>query len=439
MRLKGILQYKKPGGLRTVVSICLSGVILLLSACASVQAEPDAMPVQISADSKEKDAGHEYSAFWDEAAAEYVSFWDDMGAAIGGWLDTGLDDFLDKPVLVDKQGEAWRAYDDDDLTAGKDVSDQWHMHSYSGGGERIKCDGMYLNGTASVRIFIAKRDVELQVDSAFEVKDGRFKIVHINPDGEVAVINDTGEAGSFSVNIKAGRNVIKFVGQGAKVSNLRAEFPYLRKNEFESIWYSEDDEGSAMMAAEIKDGKVDKDKLMELLYYLDDEVVSEALAVLLNQGVSLTGEELEELIIYSDSDLSASYLGEAIKNGKAGYPGDDIIVYIAPYLGGDKLKTLLLTAGEKVSGDTVRECAPYLGSAGLKEMLLAMDNISFELISDCAPYLGSNKLEEVLVKYLEMGNELTYSQFEEISPYLRENAARRLDELKALKPLGPLK
>ena len=63
---------------------------------------------------------------------------------------------------------------------------------------------------------------------------------------------------------------------------------------------------------------MDKDSLMELLYYLDDEVVSQGLALLLEQGVSLTDEELKNLIIYSDSDLSALYLGEAIKSGKAG-------------------------------------------------------------------------------------------------------------------------
>ena len=41
MRLKGILHYKKPGGLRAVISLCLCGPILLLSACGSVQAGPD--------------------------------------------------------------------------------------------------------------------------------------------------------------------------------------------------------------------------------------------------------------------------------------------------------------------------------------------------------------------------------------------------------------
>lgn len=440
MRLKGILCYKRPGGLREMFSICLTGVILFLSACGSVQTEPDVMPVQILADAGDEFTQRTdgYSAFWDDIAAGYVSFWDGVGTALESWLDTGMDDFFAKPVLADKQGEAWRAYDDDSLVAGKDISDQWNMYSYIGGGERIKCEGMYLNGTASVRILNVKKDLELQVYSDFEVKEGRFKIVHINPDGEVTVINDTGEAGSFTVNMKAGRNVIKFVGQGAKVTKLHVEHPRLREKDFESICYSEEDEECKVLTAEIQNGKVDKDKLMELLYYLDSDVISEALAILLNQGVSLTGDEVEDLIMYSDSDLSASYLREAIKNGKADCLSEDIIVDIAPYLSGDGLKELLLSAGGKVSGKTVCECAPYLGSEYLTEVLLAMDEISFELISECAPYLGSGRLEEVLEKYMEDGSELTYSQLDEIWPYLGENAGKSLDELKALKALPPL-
>lgn len=408
LRLKGILRYKKTGGFRAALSICLTGIIVFLSACASVQTEADTMPLQILADAGEDDTGEEsswrpdgYSSFWDGIGAAYSSFWYGVGGTVKDWAGTGLDDFLAKPVLADQQGGAWRAYDDDSLTAGKDITGQWHMYSYMGG-ERIKCDGMYLNGTASVWIFNAKRDVELQMDSAFEVKAGRFKIVHVNPDGEVTVINDTGDAGSFCVNIKEGRNAIKFVGQGAKIKNLWVEPPYLREKDFESIYYSEKDEESADMTAEIREGKVDKDKLLEVLYYLEDDVVSEALGALLNQGVPLTGDELEELILYSDSDLSSAYLAEAIKNGKTDWLGEDSILDIAP----------------------------YLDSEYLKEVLLVTDDISFELISECAPYLGSGRLEEILEQYLENGNDLTYSQFDELSPYLGKDMIKRLDEMK---------
>lgn len=433
MRLKGILHYKKPGGLRTAISLCLAGILLLLSACGSMQAEPDAMPVRLS-----MERWDEYSSSWDDAAAEYVSFWDTLGAALENLTDTGLDDFLNKPVLADKQSAAWKAYDDDSLIAGKDINDQWHMNSYSGGGQRIKCDGMYLNGTTSVRIVNVRKDVSLEVDSAFEILDGQFKIVHINPDSEVTVINETGKNGSFTVNMKAGRNVIKFVGQGAKVKNLLVEHPSLQGKDFEAVYYSEEDEQSEIMAAEIKKGKVDKDQLMELLYYLDEEVVSEAFALLLEQGISLTDEELTNLIMYSNSDLSALYLGEAIKNGKIDHLGDHIIINMAPYIGGDGLKDLLLAADGKFSGDTVYACAPYLGSEGLREVLLSMDNISFELISDCAPYLGSSSLEKVLDKYLEDGGKLTFTQFQDISPYLDGSAAKRLDKLQSLGQLKSL-
>ena len=291
------------------------------------------------------------------------------------------------------------------------MEDQWSMYHYTGGGQRIKCNGMYLNGTASVRIVNVKKECELKVDSAFELLDGRFKIVHVNPDGEVAVINETGEKGSAAIKMKAGRNVIKFVGQGAKIKNLLIEHPSLEGKNFESLYYSEQEERSKSLTAGIKEGEVDKDSLMELLYYLDDEVVSQGLALLLEQGVSLTDEELKNLIIYSDSDLSALYLGEAIKSGKAGQLDDEAIIDLAPYLGGERLKELLLAADGK---------------------------ISFELIKNCAPYLGSSGLEEVLEKYLKDGGELTFSQFDSISPYLGSSGAKKLDELSSLKPLKAL-
>lgn len=406
MRLKGILHYKKPGGLRAVISLCLCGPILLLSACGSVQAGPDALPVRLSVD-----AADEYTSFSDQAAARYVSFWDTLGNALGDWMNDGLDGFLSRPVLANQKSQAWKAYDDDSLIAGKDVEDQWSMYHYTGGGQRIKCNGMYLNGTASVRIVNVKKECELKVDSAFELLDGRFKIVHVNPDGEVAVINETGEKGSAAIKMKAGRNVIKFVGQGAKIKNLLIEHPSLEGKNFESLYYSEQEERSKSLTAGIKEGEVDKDSLMELLYYLDDEVVSQGLALLLEQGVSLTDEELKNLIIYSDSDLSALYLGEAIKSGKAGQLDDEAIIDLAPYLGGERLKELLLAADGK---------------------------ISFELIKNCAPYLGSSGLEEVLEKYLKDGGELTFSQFDSISPYLGSSGAKKLDELSSLKPLKAL-
>ena len=79
-----------------------------------------------------------------------------------------------------------------------------------------------------------------------------------------------------------------------------------------------------------------------------------------------------------------------------------------------------------------------MGSERLGEVLLTMDQISFELIKDCAPYLGSSGLVEVLEKYLKDGGELTFSQFDSISPYLGSSGAKKLDELSPLKPLKAL-
>ena len=120
-----------------------------------------------------------------------------------------------------------------------------------------------------------------------------------------------------------------------------------------------------------------------------------------NSKILVNKDEIEELIIYSDSELSARYLGEAVQNGKAGFLGEEVIIDIAP----------------------------YLGSESLKEVLLSMDDISFDLLCDCAPYLGSSKMEEVLRKYLKDGGKLSYSQFDDISPYLSREAIERLDDI----------
>ncbi|MCI9334674.1 MAG: hypothetical protein HFI98_07980, partial [Lachnospiraceae bacterium] len=122
----------------------------------------------------------------------------------------------------------------------------------------------------------------------------------------------------------------------------------------------------------------------------------------------------------------------------AGQLDEKVIIDLAPYLGRERLKELLLAAEGGISGDTVHGCAPYLGSERLGEVLLTMDQISFELIKDCAPYLGSSGLVEVLEKYLKDGGELTFSQFDSISPYLGSSGAKKLDELSPLKPLKAL-
>ena len=173
-RLKGILQYKEKSGLKALLSVFLPTGLITLSACSSIEAGPDSMPVHIAGEN------------WDE---EYTSFWDEMAS----WMmASSVESFLAEPVYVNKNGDAWRAYEDDELIAGADVTDQYHMYTYKGG-KQIECNGMFLNGANSVLIVNASKETEIQVKSAFEVLNGKFKLVHVLPDGTVEVVNETGE------------------------------------------------------------------------------------------------------------------------------------------------------------------------------------------------------------------------------------------------------
>ena len=384
-RLKGICSYRKKNGAKVLASLCLMGSLIALTACASVQ---------ISSSERED---------WEEEE-ERGYFWDRLAA----WLDVGLEDFMGATVRIDKDGEAWKTYDDDGMIAGDDVHDQWQSYVYIGG-KRLRCDGMFLNGTATVMIVNAHTDKEIEVKSAFEVKDGKFKIVCVDPDGTITVINENGESASVPITLKEGRNVIKLVGQGAKIKDLRVNYPGLRENAFESIYYSAEDEKATIIKEEVQAGYVDKEEIMEYLYYLDDGVISHALILLLKQGETLSSDEFRNMIIYSNSELSGRYLTEAISKGEI----------------------------EPLSEKDISEIKYYLAEESLLALLEAMGkNLTYDLLYDCAPYLSSDSIEKIVRKYEEAGGEFTELQWHNLTPYLDDDA---VEALKPLKPLKPLK
>ena len=321
------------------------------------------------------------------------------------WRMTGS--FLDGTPSIDQNGEAWQVYDDDEMIAGEDIEDQWRMYSYMGG-KRIECKGMFLNGAATVLVVNTAKDMDIEVNSVFKVLDGRFKLVYVDPQGEVTVINDAGQKSSIPITMKTGRNVIKLVGQEGKIEYLKVNYSGLREKELESIYYSEEDEKTAYIKADIQAGIADKDTIMEYLYYLDAEDISQALAVLLKKGEELSLDELYDLLIYSDSKLSGRYLLEAIKNGET----------------------------EPLSETEISEIKYYLEEESLSGLLEEMNgNLSFDLLYDCAPYLDNSSLEKITRQYLEAGGEFTELQWNKLSAYLKEDA---ITDLKPLKPLKPI-
>jgi len=139
---------------------------------------------------------------------------------------------------------------------------------------------------------------------------------------------------------------------------------------------------------------------MKLIYYLEDEDVSQAFAQLLKQGVTFNKDELIDMIIYSDSELSGRYYAEAVSSGEVEAPTELVISDIKYYLGEESLEQLLLTLG---------------------------DEITFDILYDCAPYLSQSGLEKCLTKYMKAGNRLTGLKFQKIGAYLDEDT---LDKIK---------
>ncbi len=369
-RLKGIIEYKKQSGFKVLLSLCIFTGVLFLSACGA-QITSDGVPYTLE--------------------NPFEELFEDM--SVDAWSKA--------PTHMIKE-EGWEVYDDDKLLLGDDICDHWQAYCYSGG-EKLDCKGFFISGCDSILIVHATDETEIQVSASYELLDGKFKLVCISPDGEVTVIEEKGEGDKQDITLKEGRNVIKMVGQGASLKNLKVRYYGLDAGTIENIYYSEEGEYAEYAEEAFESGeKVSKEKVMDVLPYMEDEAVSKAFAALLCQGEVFSEDELCDIFIYSDADLSSHYLLKAIADGQT----------------------------EPVSAEAFSEIIPYLNETARTEIILTMgENLTFDDLNDWAPYLSSEQLERCLVSYLEVGNTLTYSQFNEISPYLNAQSIKNLDEL----------
>lgn len=174
------------------------------------------------------------------------------------------DSFLSNFPAAHKYGDAWNVYDDDTLIAGKDdYCDNWGAYNYYGG-QNITASGMVLYGSSTVVIAYADKDIEVDVTSSFEILEGKFKIVSIAPDGTVTTLNDTGAESRQTITMKKGRNVIKMIGQGAKLKKLALDYSDMSIQKFKNVYFSAEEEYSAQLNDKIKVGEpIDKEKVMD--------------------------------------------------------------------------------------------------------------------------------------------------------------------------------
>ncbi|MBD5540850.1 MAG: hypothetical protein HDR00_06585 [Lachnospiraceae bacterium] len=378
-RLKGIIEYKKQSGLKVIASLCVMVMVMSLSACGTIIISGDAAGV----------SGNSAYATEDDE----WSFWD--------IFKMDEDDFLKNfPKKFDESGEAYCTYDSDEMIAGVDRNDLWMAYYYNGG-DRIKCRGFGFNGSDSIYIIYAKEDTTVEISSEFEIAEGKFKIVYVAPDCSVSVLNETGDSNTVGVQLKKGRNVIKMVGRAARIKNLEVSHSTLDKEAVENIYYSPEDEYADCVLDDIRQGNIDKEKIWETLCYMDDKTVSEALKELCKQGVTLTKDELEDIFIYGDEKLTGHYLAEAIRNKEI----------------------------QPLNGEMIRSIMYYMDSDTLAELIMTMDKkeLTFDVLTDCIYYLDEKEADSCVMYYMELGNQLTYSQYTRISNWLSEAMRKKIE------------
>ena len=86
---------------------------------------------------------------------------------------------------VNKSGNAYRMYDDDELVAGDSAHDIWEASNYCGGGKSVDIGKFSLNGSDEVWIVHANKETTMEIFSMFDLRDGRFKFVWVKPDQTV--------------------------------------------------------------------------------------------------------------------------------------------------------------------------------------------------------------------------------------------------------------
>ncbi len=387
-RLDGILHYKKATRFRLMVSACALLIMLTVSACSTVWISADDTPApesQHSSSSEPKTADSDESGVLMTVLTSLVS----------------RDNFLDTFARPDRSSDAWKVYDDDGLLTGDDIQDNWGAYNYMGGNNKITASGFVLYGSNSFLIAYAEKEVDVRIRSSFDTVEGNFKIVYIAPDQSILTLNDTGAETTQTITMQEGRNVLKVVGQGAKLTNLEIDYSNLKSWNFANIYYSEDEEYAMQLKNTFIAGEpINKDKIMNTLYHMDAKDASDIFNILLTAGTQFTAEELCDFFIYSDETLSGQYLLEALREGNI----------------------------DPLSADAISELMPYLPGDCQAELLKSLPVEDFyDAFTENIVYLNDQQIAECLTDYLDRGGVLTFSMYEEISPYVNRNIIKTLD------------
>lgn len=438
-RLRGIARYHKTG---LVIGLCSAVVLvmfLMMAVVCGAAGVRSGSGKSLLVHNRGNLAGSIVESLWEK------STWSDM------WKDS-FD--LNQPILVSTDGKAYQMYDDDALIAGDSESDCWRAWTYSGGDRSVEAKKFSFNGSESLWILYANKETTLEISSVFHLYDGRFKLVWVGPDQTVQTLNESGEENMVKLTLPQGRNVIKMVGQKAKLTDLNAAYGKIKKEDFDCIYNNEAEE----YAYQVLEGKqpFDLARLEEVCPYLKEKEVSELSRIAWGKGIDLSKEDWQELFVYSDDKLTAQYLLEDLQAGKVEEFESGILVRIAPYMqeedvsdcfryllerdavsDSDWQKIFVYSDGNKSAGylaealqkgtvsgfsdRALQEICPYVSTKQLTDVVTAMDELSFESLERVLAYVQDmDEVATCVCHYIDLGNVLTKEQLREIEAYLNE-------------------
>lgn len=446
-RLRGIARYHKTG---IVMGLCSAAVLTMFLALAIVCGAADArgsLGETFPMYSRETIVSRFLEPLWEK------SLWSEM------WKDS-FD--LDQPMIISTAGKAYRMYDDDALIAEDSENDCWRAWVYTGSDTSVDVQQFAFNGSDTLWIFYAKKETTLEISSRFHLRDGRFKLVCVRPDQTVLTLAESGEKNTVKITLPQGRNVIKMVGQKAKLEDLSIAYGGMKKGDFDGIYDNEATEYAYL----VLEGKrsFDSVRLAEICPYLKGKEVSELGRKAWEEGVVLSEEDWQDLFVYSDVKLSAQYLVEELQAGKAGEFDGKTLVVIAPYMraadvsecfryllerdavsesdwemifvysDANKSAEYLAEALRKgkVSGfsDNALQHICYRVSTGqLTDVVTAMDEMSFESLKYALAFVQKqDEAVACICHYIDLGKALTNAQLREVQGYLSEEDFYRVVE-----------
>lgn len=445
-RLRGIARYHKTG---LVIGLC-SAAVLVLFLMAAVVCGVKGTYGGSGKSLLLHNNGNLVSSF-----AEH--FWENST-----WSEMWKDSFdLAQPIVVSSSGTAYRMYDDDALIAGDSENDCWRAWKFIGGDGGVDVQKFLFNGADTLWILYANKETTLEISSVFSLYDGRFKFVWVGPDQTVQTLNESGEESTVKLTLPQGRNVIKMVGQKAKVKDLSIAYGRMKKEDFDGIYDNEATEYAYQVLA----GKqpFDAAKLEEACPYLKEKEVSELCRKALEEEVVLSKENWQNFFIYSDEKLTARYLLEALQTDGVREFDSEILVAIMPYMqeadvsecfryllerdatavldwqeifvysDADKSAGYLAEAlregkANDFSDRALQKICPYVSTKSLTGVVAAMDELSFDGLDHVLAYVQEDDVVTCVYHHIDLGNVLTDEELRKVQAYVSERDFYRIVE-----------